>query len=58
MQLPSETDTQHAERVKETFWFPKTGIAFAGFPETLLCAPPEGETSCAAGALSLAQDCD
>ena len=42
MQRPSETDAEHAERLKETFCFTKSNTAFVGFPETLPSASPNG----------------
>ena len=41
VQRPSETDTEHCERLKETFRFSKAGTAFEGFPDTHLLATPK-----------------
>ena len=43
VQRPSETDTEHCERLKETFPFSKAGTAFEGFPETHPSAFPKAE---------------
>jgi hypothetical protein len=40
---PSETDTEHCERLKETFPFSKAGTAFEGYPDTHLSATPKAQ---------------
>ena len=43
-QRPSETDVEHAERLKKTFCFLRHGAVFVGFPEPVPYASPAGET--------------
>ncbi len=44
LQRPSETDAEHAERLKETFCFLKNFTAFANFPAPVPYSPSKGET--------------
>ena len=42
LQQTSESDEEHTERLKQTFHFPKAGVGFVGFPDTLPSPTSQG----------------